>query len=455
LNLGIISFHSEHYKKEYDHVYHRIKIYGEEIDKYLSIVGSLKYKITKNIKRNTNKDVIPGLLSFFKEKVKNIRKELKVTESGQFLFGDKRNLRFKIGHILDSREKREITYPVLNRFFQDLSLMPSITSIEDLKKVCQRFLESNYYYSRISRKEYINREKPIKVYDFSVPSSHSFFSNGYISHNTTFARLCAKQLGINEQNIHEFNMADNTGVDNARDIAQACQYMPFMKSGETPKKAYILDEFHRATAQAQDCLLKPFEEPPDYVYFFVCTTDPQKVVKTIRSRAQKFEVAPLEMEEMVELLEWVCEEERKDVDPQIIRKIAMTALGTPRDALVMLSTVIDTEDVQTALAMISDGVGEADSIEICRVLADSKMGAGEKWDKLKLLINNLKNPEWERLRLAVAGYMASIVLKSKVNAFTDYCQEIGDLFALANFQYSGRAGFVFTTYLASRVKIGN
>ena len=105
-------------------------------------------------------------------------------------------------------------------------------------------------------------------------------------------------------------------------------------------KAYILDEVHMNTPAYFNALLKTLEDTPKHVYFFLCTTDPQKVLGTVKSRCSQYEVNPLTQKETVKLLEWVITEEDVEFSKEELQKIAEVSDGIPREALIILDQVI-------------------------------------------------------------------------------------------------------------------
>ncbi|MEN0021384.1 MAG: DNA polymerase III subunit gamma/tau, partial [Planctomycetota bacterium] len=88
-----------------------------------------------------------------------------------------------------------------------------------------------------------------------------------------------------DADVIEIDAASNRGVDDARELIANCVYMPL----RGPYKIYIIDEVHMLTREASNALLKTMEEPPEHVKFILCTTEPEKILPTIRSRCQRFD----------------------------------------------------------------------------------------------------------------------------------------------------------------------
>ena len=100
---------------------------------------------------------------------------------------------------------------------------------------------------------------------------------------TTLSRILAKSFGCLDMNIIEMNAASQRGIDTIRDLEKIAQYSPM--GGGT--RAIILDECHSLTKDAQNAALKLFEDIPNYQYYFLSTTDPKKVLPTIRTRCNQ------------------------------------------------------------------------------------------------------------------------------------------------------------------------
>jgi DNA polymerase-3 subunit gamma/tau len=125
--------------------------------------------------------------------------------------------------------------------------------------------------------------------------------------------------------VHELDAASNNGVEAIRElIAKTAMGTP----GRT--KVYILDEVHMLSTAASNALLKTLEEPPPHVVFVLATTDPQKVLPTIRSRTQHFEVRLLSSEELAGLAEFIIADAELDVPPGTVDHVVRAGAGAAR-----------------------------------------------------------------------------------------------------------------------------
>lgn len=259
---------------------------------------------------------------------------------------------------------------------------------------------------------------------------------------TSLARLIAKELGCSSQNIIEYNIADNTSVEHAREIARSSKYVPLVNNNESKVKVYILDEFQRASPNAQDCLLKPLEEPPEHAYFIICTTEPGKIVKTIRSRCSEYEVRPLNYDEMEDLLEDIYEKEGVEVDYKVLNKIIKVSEGRAREAISLLGQVSEISNVSEALELITLKVENSSIIELCKAII-----ARKKWKEIAGLLSRLQEDP-EKCRLAILNYFASIMVNPKSGESTvQYSALVAECFEQP-FYNSGKGGLILAFYKA-------
>ena len=146
---------------------------------------------------------------------------------------------------------------------------------------------------------------------------------------------CENCMAINNgfnADIIEIDAASNNGVDEIREIKNKINLVP----NQLKYKVYIIDEVHMLSIGAFNALLKTLEEPPEYIIFILATTDPQKVPATIVSRCQCFEFHRISSKNIVERLEYICKNEKIDVEKSVLEKIAELADGGLRDSIGML-----------------------------------------------------------------------------------------------------------------------
>ncbi len=143
---------------------------------------------------------------------------------------------------------------------------------------------------------------------------------------------CKAALEGNHPDIIEINAANETHVEDVRDLIDRARLAPMMGK----KKIYIVDEVHQLSSSAASALLKTLEEPPEHVIFVLATTDPQKLLKTIISRCQRFDFSKVATDKIKKHLLDIASNENLKLEESAALKIAQLADGGMRDALSML-----------------------------------------------------------------------------------------------------------------------
>ena len=149
---------------------------------------------------------------------------------------------------------------------------------------------------------------------------------------------CPSCVAFNEQrsyNINELDAASNNSVDNIRDLTDQVRIPP--QTGRY--RVFIIDEVHMLSQAAFNAFLKTLEEPPEYAIFILATTEKQKVIPTILSRCQIYDFARITVPDIVQQLQYVCEQESIEAEPAALNVIAQKADGAMRDALSIFDQV--------------------------------------------------------------------------------------------------------------------
>lgn len=137
-------------------------------------------------------------------------------------------------------------------------------------------------------------------------------------------------------NIIELDGASNNSVDDVREIVEEVKYSP----AQGRYKVYIIDEVHMLSRSAFNALLKTLEEPPSYVIFILATTEPNKIIPTIRSRCQRYDFKRITVETITNRLKEVISVEEVIVEDKALNFIARKADGSMRDAISILDQCI-------------------------------------------------------------------------------------------------------------------
>lgn len=149
---------------------------------------------------------------------------------------------------------------------------------------------------------------------------------------------------IDINSLPNYEEYDSSVIGNIETIKQLKDYFDY--SGNTGYKVITIDEAHLISKQAQSALLKIFEEVPDRVFFVLCTTEPDKILKTIQSRAFMIDFSLIDVKDIIKNLQEVSRVNNIDIDDATIEKIAKKANGHLRNAHIELQSykVLGKED---------------------------------------------------------------------------------------------------------------
>jgi DNA polymerase-3 subunit gamma/tau len=146
--------------------------------------------------------------------------------------------------------------------------------------------------------------------------------------------------GSGSLDVVEIDAASHNGVDDARDLRERALFAP----ARDRYKIFILDEAHMVTAQGFNALLKIVEEPPAHVKFIFATTEPEKVIATIRSRTHHYPFRLVPPAQLLDYLEELCKSEKVDVAPGVLSLVVRSGGGSVRDSLSLLDQLIAGSD---------------------------------------------------------------------------------------------------------------
>lgn len=232
---------------------------------------------------------------------------------------------------------------------------------------------------------------------------HSFLLAGPTGcGKTTIGRIIAKKLKCNGVDFREVDSADFRGIDTVREIRKQAHYKPL----EGDARVWLIDECHKMTNDAQNALLKILEDTPSHVYFILATTDPQKLIPTIKGRCTTFTVRLLNENEMMKLLRKVVQAEGETLQKAVLYQIIQDSLGHPRNALQILDQVLRVAPESRLATAQRSAEEQSQSIELCRALLQ-----GKNWRQVSKILSGLKDQEAESIRRHVLGYCQAVLLK--------------------------------------------
>ncbi|MFZ0915825.1 MAG: DNA polymerase III subunit gamma/tau, partial [Candidatus Udaeobacter sp.] len=147
---------------------------------------------------------------------------------------------------------------------------------------------------------------------------------------------CREIAAGNSLDVIEIDGASNNSVEDVRQLRENVRYAP----AKAPYKIYLIDEVHMLSPAAFNALLKTLEEPPEHVKFIFATTEPQKVLATILSRCQRFDLHRIPANLIAQHLQFIAGKEKITLEPAAAHAIARGAEGGLRDAESMLDQLV-------------------------------------------------------------------------------------------------------------------
>lgn len=219
---------------------------------------------------------------------------------------------------------------------------------------------------------------------------------------TTLARIVAKRL---ECEVMEIDAASNNGIDAMRELVEMGNHMSLTGNG---RRMFLIDECHALSTAAWQALLKILEEPPEYLYFALCTTNLQKVPETISSRCFHSALRGLAPDVMEELLSAIAEAEGWKVDDDVMSAVIEAATGQPRKGLSFLQAVHDApskEEVRRIINIMAEGDALFD---LCQLIISKK-----PWATVQKTMLRIDPSDFERARVQVGRYLVGCIEKAK------------------------------------------
>ncbi|MEX0931145.1 MAG: DNA polymerase III subunit gamma/tau [Candidatus Paceibacterota bacterium] len=289
--------------------------------------------------------------------------------------------------------------------------------------------------------EVIGQEHIVSVLKESVARKsvgHAYlFAGSRGTGKTSVARILAKELLTDANDIYEIDAASNRGIDDVRALREAVTSLPFFSQF----KVYIVDEVHMLTKEAFNALLKTLEEPPKHAIFILATTEIDKLPQTVVSRCQTFTFKKPTRSELVEVVKSVGKKEGYSVEESAAELIAILGNGAFRDTHGVLEqvvsgvstktiTVLDVERITGAPKgeLVNDIVGS-----IANRVIENGLNAIRKAGKQNIDMTLLTKLVTEKVR---AVLLLRIAPNMREDILSDYTPEDGKF--LSNLAESGK-----------------
>lgn len=227
---------------------------------------------------------------------------------------------------------------------------------------------------------------------------------------TTLARIVAAKLGAGDfaSGLFEVDAARYSGIEQMRELLSNLRYVGI---GESTTRFVVVDEAHALSRATWQTLLLATEEPPEHLYWAFCTTEPDKVPTTIRTRAHAYDLKPVPWDSLAEFMEAIREEEKLKVKKEFVDLAARKANGSVRQALVFLSLLDGIIEKRDALRVIEEVDAEGDgAISLARMIVS---GRGFSWDAAVKLIESMSDASPESIRIAILNYSTAALMKAK------------------------------------------
>lgn len=216
---------------------------------------------------------------------------------------------------------------------------------------------------------------------------HSFMFSGIPGvGKTSLARIIGTCL---DAEIIEIDAASNSGVDSMKSIIAQCLYKPIF--GGFSNKLLIIDEAQRLSKQALESSLKIIEEPPSHLFFAFCTTEPEKILKSIQSRCVKIQLKPVRSQDIIDLLKTVADIEGYTIAPDILETIAICSEGSPRMALSLLAVAWNAKTPKDVESFALQESQRSDLMNLANLILQ-----GGSWKDIQSIYNSLSEDDVER-----------------------------------------------------------
>lgn len=222
---------------------------------------------------------------------------------------------------------------------------------------------------------------------------------------TTLARIIASKVNAT---VDEKDIGSNSGVDFTKDLVAISGFKPLELEKGKPNRLIILDEAHQFSKQAWGPLLKITEEPPPWLYFCFCTTEPSKVIETIKSRSYPVDLKPLKYQEIDQLITDIAEIEHWTLNNDVANGIIAAAEGSARMAITILQaghSCQSLKELSEIVAKVADD--SSPEIELCKYLISGR----KEWRPIATLLAQID--DYDAALLSMTRYLSAAMVRSE------------------------------------------
>lgn len=251
---------------------------------------------------------------------------------------------------------------------------------------------------------------------------------------TTLARILRKHLKCSKMDYQEIDGADKNGIETIRQIRSRMYQAPL----NGLSRIWVIDECHMLSTQAQNNFLKMLEDTPNHVYFFLATTDPGKLLRTIITRCTEVSLKPISNSAIENLLTSVCKKEGIQLSEEVADKIVSVSQGSARQALVVLNQIMGLNTEEEQLEAIAPERTKTAAIELFKLLINPKA----KWADMAKVLRELQE-EPEGIRRLILACSRNVLLKGGPSSSRAFV--IIDSFK-ENYFNTGSAGLAASCY---------
>jgi len=218
--------------------------------------------------------------------------------------------------------------------------------------------------------------------------SHAYlFSGPRGVGKTSLARIIATTIGCDPVfDITEIDAASHNKVDDVRELNDSVN---FIASSPGKKRVFILDEVHMLSNAASNAFLKTLEEPPKHVIFILATTEPERVIETIRSRTTQIAFKRIKNADIITSLEKISKAEKIKLSKDVLEYIANQSDGSLRDAINLFEQTFSTFGNKATMEQLYSILGKVTITDLLQIL--EAMGTQDTATVLKVLRANYKN----------------------------------------------------------------